>query len=873
MHKQGTRPARSRQSAAALLVLVLCLLGLSSRVTAQEQKPRSIKRILALFPYQKDALVSGTFDQTFQQAFRVSGNQSIDYYAEYLEPYRFPDEPHALLMRDYLQKKYANRSMDVVVAVTDKALEFLMTYREELFAGVPIVYFADRPPSPISGLDAEKFVGVLNADVYRRTIRAARDLEPARQKVLVVVGSPGATKTLEAIVRSQLVEFTELEFEYLADLPMEEVLRKTSSASQNSLILYVRQTTDESGKNLVPLEGLERIAKSANVPIYSVADSFVGHGIVGGYVISLQEMATQVAELTLRVVNGTRPQDIPVTQGRMSPMFDYRQLERWGIPESKLPSGSVVRFKEPTFWQQYKWRILVVITLLLLQTLLIVKLLVERGRRWRATRGLSESEARYRNVVQTQTELICRYLPDTTLTFVNDAYCRYFGKSRAELIGARFLDLIPEHARSAALMHIQSLVENPRIENDERETVLSDGSIRWQQWVNHVIVNGNGRVKELQGIGRDITERKLAEQALAISEEKFVKAFRANPQPMSVTTLQEGRYLDINESFLQMSGYTRPEVIGRTPLELGILETYEEREKLIGPLRENKSVRNFETKFRTKAGDFRILLSSAERVDLNGQECVLEASSDITDRKRLEEERAHAENELSQLTARLFSLQDEERRRIARELHDGTAQNLFAISIDLDHLRKQSEGNSDFKSLLDESASLCEQSLQEIRTLSYLLHPPLLDEAGLVSALKWYVAGFIKRSGISVNLIVLEDIDRMGAEIETTLFRIVQESLTNIRRHSRSETAIIRLRRNHSEVLLEIEDHGQGMKVADRFGPTEGSYEFGVGIPGMRQRLRQLGGRLEISSGPGATIVIAAIPLPEVPANGTGPQT
>ena len=501
---------------------------------------------------------------------------------------------------------------------------------------------------------------------------------------------------------------------------------------------------------------------------------------------------------------------------------------------------------DQTFWQQYKWHILGVGVLLLLQTSLIAGLLIERARRSRATRGLSESEERYRNVVQTQSELICRYLPDTTLTFVNDAYCRYFGKNRAELIGSKFIDLIPEHARQYTLLHVQSLIKSPRMEGTEHEVILPDGSLSWQQWINHVITNGNGRVKELQGIGRDITERKLAEMALQTSEQRFAKAFSANPQPMSLTTLAEGRYIDVNESFLHMSGYDRGEVIGSTSHELRIFEKPEDREKLVGPLKENASVRNLELKFRTKGGEFRTLLSSAELINLGGQQCILVASSDITDRKRLEEERLHAENELSQLTARLFSLQDEERRRIARELHDETAQNLFAISIDIDLMRKQTgNGNSELKSLLDESASLCDQSLQEIRTLSYLLHPPLLDQAGLVSALKWYVEGFTKRTGINVNLLALESIGRMGSEIETALFRIVQESLTNIRRHSQSETAGIRLWRDREEICLEIKDYGRGMNVSEYFGPTPEIHELGVGIPGMRQRLRQLGGRLE----------------------------
>jgi PAS domain S-box-containing protein len=350
-------------------------------------------------------------------------------------------------------------------------------------------------------------------------------------------------------------------------------------------------------------------------------------------------------------------------------------------------------------------------------------------------------------VVQTQTELICRYLPDTTITFVNDAYCRYFGKSQEELLGTKFLELIPENARPLALSHVQSLIDHPRMEVHEHEAILSDGTTSWQQWVNHVIVSGNGRVKELQGIGRDITER-----------------------------------------------------------------------------------------------------------------------------KRLEEQRLHTENELSQLTARLFNLQDEERRRIARELHDGTAQNLFAISIDIDLMRKQTcNGDSEINSLLDESATLCEQSLQEIRTLSYLLHPPLLDQAGLVSALKWYVEGFSKRTGIEVSLVALDVGGRMGSEIETALFRIVQEGLTNIRRHSCSETASIRLRRDSEQILLEIQDHGRGMKIGTQSIPIE-EHELGVGIPGMRQRLRQLGGRLDITTGASGTLVTAVIPLTDVADNGTKPS-
>ena len=221
------------------------------------------------------------------------------------------------------------------------------------------------------------------------------------------------------------------------------------------------------------------------------------------------------------------------------------------------------------------------------------------------------------------------------------------------------------------------------------------------------------------------------------------------------------------------------------------------------------------------------------------------------------------------LTARLFNSQEEERRRIARELHDVTAQNLFAISINIGQLRRQSFARSSEPGrLLEECEWLCEQSLQEIRTLSYLLHPPLLGEAGLMSALQWYVEGFTKRTGIFVDLIVLENIGRLPSEVEIALFRIVQEGLTNIRRHSGSETASIRLEQRAGAVFLEIRDRGCGMLTGEGREGGEGNRGLGVGIPGMRQRLHQLGGRLEIESNNEGTTVRAVVPVLERKENG-----
>jgi PAS domain S-box-containing protein len=360
----------------------------------------------------------------------------------------------------------------------------------------------------------------------------------------------------------------------------------------------------------------------------------------------------------------------------------------------------------------------------------------------------------------------------------------------------------------------------------------------------------------IAGLLFERSKRWRANRQLAESEQQFSKAFKANPQPMSITTLKEGRYLDVNESFLRMSGHTREEVVGHTSGELNIFEVPEDRERvLIDPLMTSGVLRNFELKFRRKNGSFRTLLSSAELIELGGERCILVASSDITERKQ-------SERTLAELTGRLLRTQDEERRHIARELHDVTAQSLGLILLNLAQVQSGAASmDKKDKDRLAESVALGEQALKEIRTLSYVLHPPLLDQAGLVTALKWYIKGFSERSGVKVDFSENgDDGQRLPPDVEYALFRVVQECLTNIRRHTNSETADISITRTTDEVLLLIQDHGKAhhLKLPRNGDGIEG---VGVGIPGMRHRLKQLGGELSVDSNGGGTTVTATVPV------------
>jgi PAS domain S-box-containing protein len=235
--------------------------------------------------------------------------------------------------------------------------------------------------------------------------------------------------------------------------------------------------------------------------------------------------------------------------------------------------------------------------------------------------------------------------------------------------------------------------------------------------------------------------------------------------------------------------------------------------------------------------------------------------NEVGKRMRVEEDLRRDEESLRQLSGRLLQLQDEERRRIARDLHDSTGQKLVALSLDLTVLNAcAAELPPKASAAVNECLILAEQISSEIRTLSYLLHPPLLDEVGLASAVQWYIDGFTRRSNIRVNLDFESQVPRMKHEVEITFFRILQEALTNVHRHSGSKVATVRFALNQEGVTLEVQDSGRRIERAPLLPSGESVGTLGVGIRGMQERVRQLGGQFEVSSNTDGTTIRATLP-------------
>lgn len=231
--------------------------------------------------------------------------------------------------------------------------------------------------------------------------------------------------------------------------------------------------------------------------------------------------------------------------------------------------------------------------------------------------------------------------------------------------------------------------------------------------------------------------------------------------------------------------------------------------------------------------------------------------SEIADRREKEEL-------LRQLSGHLMQAQDQERRRIARELHDNSGQTLAAIAVNLSRIENLvPDAPPKVKNLVADTAAMAEQTSREIRTVSYLMHPPLLDEAGLLAAINWLANGFTQRSGIRAEVDAPATFDRLPADIEVTIFRIVQETLTNVARHSGSPTAFIKLTRQPGEIVLQVRDEGKGIPP-EKLEKVHGNVSaLGVGVAGVWERVRQFGGELEINSNSRGTTVMVIVPLPE----------
>ena len=350
------------------------------------------KRILVLYDENKDDLPGlARTDRSLRESFRSELGKGVEIHSESMGLSRSARDGYDSLVADFYRSKYADLTPDLIVAVMEPPLDFLLRHADTLFPGVPIV-FASIDASTIEGKTLPANVtGVLVKRTYSPTLEVVLRLQPETRNVFVVGGASTFDRFLQTFVRRDLQPFERrVGINYLFGLSMDELLKRLSSLPAHSVILYVSVFDDGAGRRFVPHEALSSIAASANAPVYVFLDQYVGLGAVGGNVYSFDTHGAQVAALGLQILRGASPASLPIRElGAQVNLFDARQLKRWKLDEARLPPGSVVRYRDPSVWALYRWYIIGAIAVLVTQGALIGGLLLARARQRRA-----EAEAR-----------------------------------------------------------------------------------------------------------------------------------------------------------------------------------------------------------------------------------------------------------------------------------------------------------------------------------------------------------------------------------------------------------------------------------------------------------------------------------------------
>ncbi|MDQ1240347.1 MAG: hypothetical protein QG577_2533, partial [Thermodesulfobacteriota bacterium] len=388
-----------QRSAVVGLLLILFLI---ESLCAAESK--EIKRVLIVYSEDRDHPAHELTDRGIRETFRSNERFDIHLYTEYLDASRFSGPSHARAFAEYLHSKYSGFKMDAIVAVYPAAADMLLGEARSAFPSVPIIACAvnrsyaeslDRSPS-------RSFVtGVVMGDNIAGVLDSALRMRPETKRAALIAGTKSNDAYSEQIFRQGLKTYApELEVIDLTKLPIEDILVRVGTLQPGSIILYSGIFRDGAGKSFVPREALSMISRAASVPVFSLYDSYLGFGIVGGSLVSLEKQGIEAARLALRILGGESPASLPFNgEQAYASLYDWREMKRWGIPESAVPPGSEIRYRERSFWEEHSRKITGVIVLIVVQTVLILGLLISIRKRRKAERSLLESEERVRLAV------------------------------------------------------------------------------------------------------------------------------------------------------------------------------------------------------------------------------------------------------------------------------------------------------------------------------------------------------------------------------------------------------------------------------------------------------------------------------------------
>ncbi len=778
-------PAAVRWFVARVVLLLAAGMFCSNGFSAGAANP---PHVLVLYSHRQVLPINLQWDRGIRAGIEANFREPVAIDVEYLDFERLRPREYRDSWVALLRRKYADDMPDVVIPVNNAAAECVAVHYPDLFPNATVV-FCSVNEQVITGFRmTSRMTGVSYRLDFLGTLETARRLFPATRRVVVVSGTSEDDVAMLRAAEAAFAREDKLEFAYWTGLPIAELRDQASRLEAGTVILFLSQIRDREGRVAVtPRDVAQRVCESARVPVFGLYDTLLGAGIVGGNLGRVEEQGQHAGAIAARVLRGDRPADIPISGPEMNrPMFDWRQLQRWGISEADLPEGSLVRYRERTVWERYWGYIMAFAAAIGMQTVLIAALLVNRSKLRRAEHALAD-QLQFETALSDISSRFVEFDPETVPAEIERALGRIVDRLGLDR-GAVFL-------LSDDGLQLRADLSSVRTGEAQPPAVISLDSIPWMwQQLSRGEVFHFSSVSELPAEAN--RERELAN------------------------------------------------LLG---LKSGAAVALQDKGRVFGML-------TFGLRTHEQPWDARIL----QRLKL-----FCEVVAGALAHARADAALSASRSEARQLAGRLLTAQEDERKRLAREMHDDVSQRLAAAAIQAGTIEQQLTGPIPPRAALVGLREHLIALSDDVHRLSRQLHPAILDDLGLKDALRAECDRVAERGRLQVNFRCGQLPSRLPGDLALCAYRVAQEAMHNVIKHAQADRVDVTLNVDLEFLDLEVRDFGRGFNSDVRRGRS------GLGLASMEERVRLVGGEILVSSSPGqGTTIQVRIPWPELAAGG-----
>ena len=506
-------------------IFLLGSLLLSTSASASgPTKPKNILFLSSGAPGQPlyDITVSGV-RTTIQEGY----DGPLNLYAEYLDAERFPNKQQFRAQIDFIKKKYTREKMDLFIPAGAEVLSLFSQSLSRDFDEIPTLFIEFRRgyPDTLAFVPKHKMTGLITEPDPKKTFEAALSIHPGTKYVFVVSGSSPSDRLVESLARAAYREYEgSVKVTYLSGLAMEELLQRISRLPENSIVIYLSFLKDPKGVNYYATESLKLLCEASSAPVYGNWEHFVGHGIVGGYVLAVNANAARVGQLAVRILQGEDPSTIPVERGSTLYMFDWRQMKRWGIKEGDLPDGSVIVNRELTFFEAFKWYIIGTVLFVIIETVLVVFLISLYRKQKRAQKQLREAAKEWQTTFDSIQDLIFILDPDLKVLRVNAPVLAFLNLPAEKVLGSLYYSLTHDTNEPPEAYLIRAMTRTKRHEDTE---LYDQKRNAWFHISVAPILDDKGEITSMVYQTRDITEQKRTETEIHRARAELLRVERS----------------------------------------------------------------------------------------------------------------------------------------------------------------------------------------------------------------------------------------------------------------------------------------------------------------------------------------------------------